>query len=128
MTLCPRCKTRERNPKHGWCKQCLDLARAVYRKNNPEAVLAQRTKSRLKTKYNLTLEKKNLIILEQRFKCAACDDRLNPDATHIDHCHSTGKVRGILCSDCNISLGRMKENPDRIYKLAAYAERIKAKE
>ena len=41
----------------------------------------------------------------------------------IDHDHTTGKVRGMLCHDCNTSLGKFRDNPDILRKAADYLER-----
>jgi hypothetical protein len=38
----------------------------------------------------------------------------------IDHCHNTGKVRGLLCTNCNVGLGRFKENPAMFLRAAQY--------
>ena len=42
---------------------------------------------------------------------------------HIDHDHTTGKVRGVLCHACNTSLGLLNEDPQRLRDLATYIER-----
>jgi hypothetical protein len=106
------------------------IAQAKYRKNHPRSYQdpVRNYKYRLKNKYGMSIEDRNLLLMQQQFLCAACRIRLKSDAPnsiHIDHCHDTKRVRGILCSDCNISLGRMKEDPDRIAGLAAYAAKIK---
>ncbi len=40
----------------------------------------------------------------------------------VDHCHETGKIRGVLCSTCNLVLGKVKDNPYRLRELANYLE------
>lgn len=52
--------------------------------------------------------------------CQVCgsDDRLV-----IDHCHTTGTVRGVLCTPCNLILGHAKDNPDTLRALALYLEK-----
>lgn len=45
----------------------------------------------------------------------------------VDHCHDTGAVRGLLCSNCNTALGLLGEDPDRILDLLAYLNKAKAK-
>lgn len=49
--------------------------------------------------------------------CEACGAR---DRLVVDHSHTTGRVRGILCDDCNVTLGKMGDDPDRLLSLAAY--------
>ena len=59
----------------------------------------------------------------QRGACAVCG--WVPPAGQIlviDHCHATGKIRGLLCKRCNIVLGRCEDNPDLLRKLAMYLE------
>jgi len=48
----------------------------------------------------------------QNNSCKICLSELNLDSkdAHIDHCHTTNKVRGILCRNCNLALGLMKDN------------------
>jgi len=114
-TICPRCGIGERQSQ-GWCRQCQN----IYNKKHRDLG------SQLRWKYGISLAEKHLMLWEQRFKCAACEQRIDKKSK-VDHCHVTGVVRGILCSNCNLALGLMKEDPELIHKLAAYAERIKAK-
>lgn len=41
---------------------------------------------------------------------------------HIDHCHTSGLVRGVLCRQCNLALGHLNDDPELIRKLAKYVE------
>lgn len=84
------------------CLDCVDSLR------NHQNTIAK--KYRYKTKYNLSVEAVNAIIQTQNYKCAICQDYIN-EATrpHVDHCHSTGKIRGILCFNCNVGLGYFKD-------------------
>lgn len=66
------------------------------------------------------------MIAKQGFKCAACENGFDSTVrANVDHCHVSGMVRGILCSNCNWALGLMKENPESIRKLAVYIENFK---
>lgn len=55
--------------------------------------------------------------------CAICGER-NPKGKHsgfhVDHCHKTGRVRGILCHGCNVSLGHFKDDPALLRRAAEY--------
>ena len=53
--------------------------------------------------------------------CAICGKKV-PGKMHIDHCHTTKKVRGRLCHWCNLAIGHMKDNPKLLRKAAAYLE------
>jgi hypothetical protein len=58
---------------------------------------------------------------EQQGKCKICG--LEPKTArglHVDHCHSTSKVRGLLCHGCNVSIGSMKEDPEILSKAIEY--------
>ncbi|MFK0048340.1 endonuclease VII domain-containing protein [Streptomyces sp. NPDC090741] len=51
--------------------------------------------------------------------CCIC---LTDPAVHVDHCHETGRVRGVLCLNCNMGLGLLKESPDHIRRAIQYLE------
>ncbi|MFI2736126.1 endonuclease VII domain-containing protein [Streptomyces sp. NPDC018711] len=51
--------------------------------------------------------------------CIIC---LRAPAVHVDHCHKTGRVRGVLCFNCNTGIGLLKERPDRIRRAIRYLE------
>lgn len=53
-------------------------------------------------------------------KCESCD---SVDDLHVDHCHDTYQVRGLLCGNCNKALGLLKDDPRILVRLAAYLER-----
>jgi len=54
-------------------------------------------------------------------RCAICRDA----ATVVDHCHTSGTVRGFLCQLCNKSLGAMRDSPKILRAAADYLERSK---
>ena len=64
-------------------------------------------KSYLKQKYGLTLDQYLTIKIQQNNKCAVCIQEKKLD---IDHCHTTGRIRQLLCANCNRMLGMAKEN------------------
>jgi hypothetical protein len=55
------------------------------------------------------------MLKEQDNKCPGCGDEFSVDnPPHIDHCHRTGRVRGVLCGWCNKTLGMSQERPERL--------------
>ena len=73
----------------------------------------------LKHRYNLSLESYFTMLEKQQNKCAICDRR---DNLHIDHCHKTGFVRGLLCRECNTGIGKLKESPKIFERALQYLQ------
>ena len=74
----------------------------------------------LKKKYGMTLEQYDALLAQQKGVCAVCGDPPGARALHVDHCHASGLVRGLLCVGCNMALGALKEDPLRMRALEAY--------
>jgi hypothetical protein len=94
---------KTRNRITGYRKEYYASHRAEFKKRH--------FKDSLKRKYKLTLEEYNVMIEHQENKCEICgkefSDKLRP---HVDHCHKTGVVRGLLCRWCNLSLQYIDNN------------------
>ncbi len=62
------------------------------------------------------------LLLEQNNQCKICGVEPDPDGRKlaVDHCHTTGKIRGLLCSNCNTALGLMYDNKDLLQKAIDY--------
>lgn len=71
--------------------------------------------------YGLNQDQFDCMFLEQQGKCLACHTDMNPPV--VDHCHATGKIRGLLCKNCNTSLGMAQDNPRILIALADYLEK-----
>jgi len=78
----------------------------AFRKRNPNYGRLYN----IKRLYGLTEDVYNQMLEEQNNECGICHDELKEGKIHIDHCHSTDKVRGILCSQCNPALGSFKDD------------------
>jgi hypothetical protein len=74
-------------------------------------------------KYGLTIQQFNSMLAEQNHSCACCK-RKEPGGAwntwHVDHCHKTQKVRGLLCYHCNVGIGFLGDNLESILRAAAY--------
>jgi hypothetical protein len=102
------------------CKECTKEKRRKYRAEYPDKVKA----SRIKCTYGISVGEVQNMFKNQNGKCASCGDKPVKNDLVIDHCHSTGAVRGLLCSPCNLMLGHSKDNPDRLRQAALYLERF----
>ena len=77
----------------------------------------------LKHKYGISHSIFLRLLEEQNNKCAICDNTEHSSYNwHVDHCHTTGKVRGILCGPCNQAIGLFKENKETLQKAISYLE------
>lgn len=75
--------------------------------------------SYLKRRFGLTLEQYAAMLTAQSGRCAACGEP-STKTLHVDHCHESGLVRGLLCHACNTALGLLRECPKRMDALKAY--------
>ncbi|MER7488255.1 endonuclease domain-containing protein [Streptomyces sp. NPDC126497] len=75
----------------------------------------------LRRKCGLTPVALDAVLAERQGVRRAC--RAAP-AGHVDHCHETGRVRGVLCFSRTVALGQFKDRPDAIRRAAAYVEGI----
>lgn len=74
-------------------------------------------------KYGITQAERDEMAAAQGWKCPICEGPLDGKlAMHIDHCHASGELRGILCSRCNQSLGLLQDDPAIIRRAADYLE------
>ena len=96
----------------------VNAKRRIYEKKNPERV----RNWRLKNGHGISLDTYNALLNAQGNVCAICSrtEISKQGNLHVDHNHLTGKVRGLLCTKCNTSLGLMDENISLIYKLIEY--------
>jgi hypothetical protein len=73
----------------------------------------------LKRRYGITEAQFDEMVNQQGGLCAACKKR---PATQVDHDHQTGRVRGILCLNCNAALGAFKDDPRIVWAAIEYLE------
>ena len=74
------------------------------------------------TAYRMTVEDFDKLLLEQNGLCAICLEQMH--LPYVDHCHSTGTIRGLLCHNCNTVLGHAKDNPTILVNAAKYLSAI----
>lgn len=74
--------------------------------------------SNLKRKYGITLNEYKQMVEKQAGRCTLCDRLSN--SLHVDHCHKTNKIRGLLCGSCNRALGLFQDDPRVLEKAKEY--------
>jgi len=96
------------------CKPCMNNFARNNRKENHSLYYAR--------KYHTTPDIIDNVL--KRVVCDICGSQPKESKRHsIDHCHITGVIRGLLCDDCNIGLGKFKDNPTLLEKAKEYLEK-----
>lgn len=99
------------------CKDCDKKRQKQHLKDNPE--IYERRHLR---KYGVTVNQYNKMLEGQQGVCRICNDPPSRRHLCVDHCHETGKIRGLLCVPCNAGLGNFKDNPDLLEEAKRYLE------
>jgi hypothetical protein len=102
---------------HSYCRKC-NSARTVKSPGYKDSV----RKAHLKRAYKITPEQYQEMFDKQGGLCRICQSSDNGHRSHlsIDHDHTTGKVRGLLCHDCNLGLGKFKDDTHRLKMAIMY--------
>jgi hypothetical protein len=112
---CAFCMSASAKKRYEQQKEKLLAQSAAWRRANPE----KRKAIALRTKFGLEMEAYQRMLATQDGKCAIC---LRPANLDVDHCHTLGVVRGLLCRPCNTAIGSLGDDPDRMRAAAAYVE------
>jgi hypothetical protein len=107
------------------CKKCREI-------QNQERILRNRLKPeskeyhrnyKLRTRFGLTSEQYDHMVRDQNNLCAICKCEAQFNSLHVDHCHKTNKVRGLLCFHCNTTLGHVKDDMAIVQNMIEYLRR-----
>ncbi len=77
--------------------------------------------ARVRREYGMELEDLEQMLIDQNGLCAICEEEL--EKPHVDHDHTTGEVRGLLCNTCNRAIGLLKDDTDVLLRAVIYLER-----
>ena len=112
------------------CKSCDDLARRKWRENNLESSKKSSRRNQLWSTYRMTLDEYDVLFKKQDYKCAICVTKENKVSHNdcnfsVDYCHETGKIRGLLCNQCNRALGMFQDSVDILETATTYLKSYK---
>jgi hypothetical protein len=93
---------------------------AVHRERERARNREWRRKKRFKEVYGISMADHDAMLARQRGVCAIC--KQSGQTLCVDHCHATGKVRGLLCSKCNSALGFCDDDPKRLLAAIVYLQ------
>lgn len=133
MKVCSKCQeakplaafsayAQSRDGRYPSCKACQAKARKLHYQQNTLVHLQHQRQ----INYGMTLEQYQALYQQQGGLCASCghpETRTYKGKVRnlaVDHCHSSGSARGLLCHDCNTALGLLREDPARITALLRY--------
>jgi hypothetical protein len=127
-----------RNRQNGIVHKCIECARADnrrYSKNrnaeqrrayfrewyeNRKAIDPNAGRRQWLKRYGITPEAWDALLEAQGGGCALCGKTSEARRLHVDHCHATGRVRGLLCFTCNGALGHLGDSAETITRVLAY--------
>lgn len=119
-----KCRAREwaRGNKNQAQVTGYETRRSTWLEENKDRLKEYR-RDRTLAQYGLTKQSFAKMLVRQQFSCAGCLKELDDTTAKVDHCHETGKIRGLLCNTCNLALGATKDDPMILRRLMAYLER-----
>lgn len=113
---------------YGRCKECRRAYGAAWYRLNPIKVAAwakcdpvKKAANRRKTEYGITTKQYEDLLITQKGACAICKEPCKTGRRlAVDHDHSSGKIRGLLCSLCNRTLGGFKDSIEKLTAAISY--------
>lgn len=130
--VCQDCRKNDRKLSYEANKDKYKVKARDWLKNNPEKYKEYQKTSRqnrkpkardyyLRNRFGITLEVFEQMSVEQNHVCKICGSKeLTYKNLNVDHCHETGKIRGLLCTSCNTALGLFKDNIQNLTSAIRY--------
>lgn len=147
MKKCNKCKEsksledfskaqKSKDGRTAMCKLCLYTKRKEERKKDPERFAQYRKEykkgnfdsyreTKLKNKFGVTLEWYDEKLAAQNNRCAICAAHVSVLSKNlaVDHCHTTGNVRGLLCAKCNLGIGILNDDINILQNAIEYLKK-----
>ena len=113
---------KNKDNRHYTCKECTKARVKAAHAANPDKA----REAFMRRNYGIGIDEYDAMLERQGSKCACCGTE-EPRGKHnvfcVDHDHVTGKVRELLCKDCNIVLGIINDSPEHLMRLIQYIAR-----
>lgn len=113
--ICDKCRKEKSSLWQKENKERVNEKNRIWASLNYEQKYNSGKNSKLLKEYGINLEEFNKMLIKQNYKCKICGKEETKQFKNtkwklsVDHCHKTGKVRGLLCAKCNIALGKFEE-------------------
>lgn len=111
------------------CTKCSNVRANGWKKRNPEKSrknLSKGERKYLLKWYGLTPEWYEEKLKEQDNRCAICGiyhEEIKRKRLDVDHCHNSGRIRGLLCNRCNTGIGQLKDNKEILQNAISYLKK-----
>ena len=108
------------------CRPCMSAEQKAYRQSR-DMHLIDRERN-LRKEFGIGLDEYNAMLEKQGGVCSICKQEETTVragrvmSLSVDHCHETGKIRGLLCNSCNRALGKFKDSIEHLLAAASYLE------
>jgi len=112
-----KCKPCYNAEQAAWREENKDSIRASWRKAHGKYYTSDKRRNKTLRAYGLDEQAYNEMFDEQGGLCKICSREL---PLVVDHCHETGKIRGLLCNQCNVGLGCFQDDVDRLRLALVY--------
>ena len=116
-----------------WCNPCHRSYNRERYRNDPKyrALILNRDKvkarnERLLRVYGISAAEYDVIFTNQRGQCKICGEKAKTKRLSIDHDHDTGRIRGLLCNNCNAAVGFLKDDPKLARNIIKYLGQLPA--
>lgn len=124
VRLCRKCgeaPAKSTKTSNSWCREC---CKAYERQRWSKMDHKVRATKALKRAYGIDFNDYEKLVIAQNYKCKTCNTDVEttpgPLKGVVDHCHTTGKIRGILCNHCNKALGLIYDNTNTLSNMIVY--------
>jgi hypothetical protein len=116
----------------GACKECRTVLHKTRKRADPTIYERIEWPCKLKKLYGITVEQYDTLLAEQKECCAVCGSTSSYSRNYkntarakfsVDHCHATGKVRGLLCTKCNRALGLLNDSIESVLRMSEYLKK-----
>ena len=108
---------------YSYCKPCANKLKAASKKRKFEENPNYHRDRNFKDRYGISLQERDQLSVDQDHRCKICltpESKVSRSVLFVDHCHTSGEVRGLLCDGCNKAIGHLKDNPTAIKAALAY--------
>mgnify|MGYP001036879075 CR=1 FL=1 len=132
MKICSKCEEvkhiddfyKDCTTKDGLAYQCKSCAKAKDKAHRQTDGYKKKLRQKrwAEQGINITYEQYEQLLEEQNGQCAICgtDENQFNKGMCVDHCHETGQIRGLLCTECNLGIGYLKDEAELLMKAAEY--------